>query len=153
VCIVLGVPQYRAQRHARGAAIIELALILPFLLVVTLTVVDLSRALYMKGMMTTAAREGARLAIELGNPANTPSADNDSVTARVNQNLQAVTSNASYGLTGVNVAVTNLSGHYQVTVSGNFSWLYLGLFNYFGAGGFSNPQTLSATSTMRRFGS
>jgi Flp pilus assembly protein TadG len=150
VCIVRGVPYCRVQRHDRGTAIIELALILPFLLVVTLTVVDLSRALYMKGMMTTAAREGARLAIELGNPANTPSADNDSVRARVNQNLQAVTANASYGLTGVSVVVTDLTSHYQVTVSGNFSWLYLKLFNYFGAAGFTNPQTLSAASTMRR---
>lgn len=135
----------------RGAALIELALILPFLLVVTLTVVDLSRALYMKGMITSAAREGARLAIELGTPAIANSADNDTVRARVNALLLPVTASSSYGLSTVTVGVTGPPGHYAVTVSGNFSWLYLKLFNYFGAAGFTNPQTLSATATMRRF--
>jgi Flp pilus assembly protein TadG len=126
-------------------------LILPFLLVITLTVVDLSRALYVKGMVTTAAREGARYAIELGTPANNPSADNDSVKARVNQTLATVTASGTYGLTGVTVSVSIPNPqHYQVTVSGNFSWLYLGLLNYMGAAGFSNPQTLTASATMRR---
>lgn len=149
MCIVPGVPYCRA-RLSRGAALIELALILPFLLVVTLTVVDLSRALYMKGMVTSAAREGARAAIELATPSVNNTADNDSVKARVNQALSAVTTNASYGLSTITVAVTGLPNHYQVTVSGNFSWLYLKLFNYFGAAGFTNPQVLTASSTMRR---
>jgi Flp pilus assembly protein TadG len=149
VCIVPGVPYCRRQR-SRGAALIELALILPFLLVVTLTVVDISRALYMKGMVTSAAREGARMAIELATPTVTSSADNDSVKARVDQVLSAVTTNASYGLSAVTVNVIGLPGHYQVTVSGDFSWIYLKLFNYFGAAGFTNPQVLTASSTMRR---
>ena len=147
-------PPRRASvwHHQRGTSLIELALILPFMLMIMLTVVDLSRAFYVKGMLTSAAREGARLACELQTPASSPSADNDSVKAHVNRALSPVTANSSYGLSGVSVSVAPTGPMYRVTVSGNFTWLYLGLLNQFQAGVFSNPETLTASTAMRRIG-
>ena len=142
----------RVRDDQRGTALIEFALILPFMLVVTLVVVDLSRAFYMKSMLTSAARDGARLASNLASPLTgaNPPADNDSVVARVSQILLPVTQNAGVGLDSVSVSVTSpLSSHYQVTVSGNFRWLYLGLLNLFSPGQFTNPQTLTASAVMR----
>ena len=136
----------------RGTSLVELALILPFMLVLMLTVVDLSRAFYMKGMLTSAAREGARVACDLQTPASSPSADNDSVKAHVSRTLLPVTANASYGLSNVSVNVTPTGSLYKVTVSGRFTWLYLGLLNAFQAGVFSNPETLTASTAMPRIG-
>ncbi len=149
-------PRLRVRDDQRGTALIEFALILPFMLVVTLVVVDLSRAFYMKSMLTSAARDGARLASTLGSPlsGSNPPADNDSVVARVNQVLLPVTQSAGVGLSGVSVSVTSpLTSHYQVTVSGNFNWLYLGLLNLFSPGNFTNPQTLTASAVMRTMSS
>ena len=145
-----GSPRKRVRDDQRGTALIEFALILPFMLVVTMVVVDLSRAFYMKSMLTSAARDGARLAITLGNPATYPGADNQSVVDRVSQVLTPVTAVASVGLDSVSTTVTSpIASHYQVTVSGQFHWLYLGLLNFFSPGQFTNPQTLTASAVMR----
>ena len=145
-------PRMRVRDGQRGTGLIEFALILPFMLVVTLCVVDLSRAFYMKSVLTSAARDGARLAASEGTPLT--GADNDSVLSRVRRVLQPVTNNGSIGLTGVAITVTSPTAfHYRVQVSGNFTWLYLGLFNLFGPGTFSNPQTLTANATMRTLNS
>lgn len=141
-------PRKRVRDGQRGTGLIEFALILPFLLVITLCVVDLSRAFYMKSVLTSAARDGARLAAVQGNPL--AGADNDSVKAKVNRILLPVTKTAGVGLSAVTIVVTTpLANHYKVTVSGNFNWLFLGALNLFGPGTFSNPQSLSANATMR----
>ena len=145
-------PRKRVRDGQRGTALIEFALILPFMLVVTMVVVDLSRAFYMKSMLTSAARDGARLATTLGNPLTgaNPAADNQSVIDRVNQVLTPVTAVAAVGLDNVSTTVTSpIASHYQVTVSGDFHWLYLGLLNFFSPGQFTNPQTLTASAVMR----
>lgn len=58
----------RASRQ-RGTALIEFAFVLPFLFVLTFTMIDLSRAFYIKSMITAAAREGVRVAAVTGDPA------------------------------------------------------------------------------------
>lgn len=149
-------PRVRVRDGQRGTALIEFALILPFLLVITLCVVDLSRAFYMKSVLTSAARDGARLAASLGNPLTgaNPPADNDAVVARVNLVLLPVTQQGTVGLSNIAIAVTTpAASHYKVQVSGNFQWLYLGVLNFFGPGTFSNPQTLTANAVMRSLSS
>lgn len=54
------------RRAQRGAAAVELALVLPVLLLVIGGVVDFGRALYTKVIITNAAREGARAAVASG---------------------------------------------------------------------------------------
>jgi Flp pilus assembly protein TadG len=113
-------------------------LVLPLLLVLTLAVVDLSRAFYAKNVVEQAAREGVRLL------AVTSAADSALVRARV---LEV----AKFG--GVTVSGLTISGpdaarQVQVDVQCQFSWLMPGLFDLVGAG-LSNPTTLAGKAVMR----
>jgi tRNA A37 N6-isopentenylltransferase MiaA len=69
------------RRGARGTALIEFALVFPFLLVLTLCVVDMSRAFFIKNILHQAAREGVRTLVVM------TMADADSVEARVRRQV------------------------------------------------------------------
>ena len=51
----------------RGAAMVEMALVLPIFVMVTLGIIEFGRAMMVAQLITNAAREGARLAIIDGN--------------------------------------------------------------------------------------
>jgi len=53
----------RLRLRPRGQALVELALVLPLLVVLLLAVFDIGRAVFLYNGLTNAAREGARLAI------------------------------------------------------------------------------------------
>lgn len=132
-----------------GVTLIEFAMVLPFLFVLTFVVIDLSRAFYLKSLITAAARQGARVAAVTPDPAG---AGRDSVVARVDRVLSPVVG-GGYSMSAPTVTVT-VAGAVgdetaKVVVTSTFSWLYLGLFNIFGASGFTNPQALTASSVMR----
>lgn len=136
------------ERHGKrglqaGAALIEFALVLPFLFVTGFAVIDLSRAFYIKSMTTAAAREGARVAAVTSDPTTSPGYD--SVQARVNTVLQPL------GVSTPDISVTMVGPfgdqRARVRVSTSFEWLYLGALNYFG-GSIANPETLSSTFVM-----
>jgi len=129
---------HTSRASERGTALIEFALVLPLLLVLTLAVVDLSRAFYAKNVVEQAAREGVRLL------AVTSTADSALVRSRV---LEV----AKFG--GVTVSGLTISGpdaarQVQVDVQCQFSWLMPGLFELVGAG-LSNPTTLAGKAVMR----
>ena len=125
----------------RGTAIIEFALVFPLLLVLTLCVIDVSRAFFVKNVAAQAAREGVRTAVVL-NAAMAP----DSASARA----QRVVSAAGVTMTGC--TFTDLGNRqWQVAVTVQFDWLYPGLFNWLG-GSFTNPMTLTAADVMRKEG-
>jgi Flp pilus assembly protein TadG len=128
--------------HAeRGTAIVEFALVFPFLLVLTLCVIDVSRAFFIKNIAVQAAREAARTAVVLN-----ASAAPDSAAARAQQVVDAAS------VTMTQCAFADLGNRqWRVTVSVQFNWLYPGLFNWLGAG-FTNPVTLTAASVMRKEG-
>ena len=93
----------------RGAALVELAMILPLLLVVTAGIVDFGFAFQRYEVIANAAREGARLASE-------PGYDAAAITARVRGYVKAALNldDATLGLvmppgTSVNVANTSLT--------------------------------------------
>ena len=139
----------RDRRFERGANLIEFALILPFLLVATLTVVDLSRAFYLKSMMNSAAREAVRVSVvQATDPGSSPAYD--TVYARAS----AVLAYTGMALPASNFKVTRLGSSPNmvdsVSVTAQFNWLYLGLLSLFGATGITNPQTLIATAVMQR---
>jgi Flp pilus assembly protein TadG len=124
-------------RSQRGTALIEFALVLPFILVLTVCVVDFSRAFYTKNILHTAVREGARLL------AVNDFSDNAAVEARVREvaGLSGVT------LSGVTITdIGNNQG--EVTAEAQFDWLYPGLLTWLGAN-FTDPMTLEATAVMR----
>ena len=127
-----------ACRNARGTALIEFALIFPFLILLTLSVVDLSRAFFLKNMLHQAAREGVReLAVKT-------MADSADVRARVDQVLSA---------SGLSASVVQYLGptnrQVGVRVQSQFNWIFPGLFGWVGVT-ITNPETLSAEAWMRK---
>jgi Flp pilus assembly protein TadG len=49
--------------NRRGAAVVEMALVLPIFLMVVLGIIEFGRAMWVSNMVTNSAREGARMAI------------------------------------------------------------------------------------------
>lgn len=122
----------------RGTALIEFALVLPLLLVLTLAVVDLSRAFYAKNVVEQAAREGVRLL------AVSSTADSALVRARVLE----VAKFGGVTVTGLTISGPDAARQVQVDVQSQFSWLMPGLFNLVGAE-ITNPMTLAGKAVMR----
>ena len=126
-------------RRERGTAIVEFALVFPFLLVLTLCVIDVSRAFWIKNVVTQASREGVRWAVVH------PAGDSTGVRTRVSE----VTSSANLTLTTCTLDTS--TPQYKVTVGCQFDWLYPGLFNWLGSS-FTNPVTLTGATVMRKEG-
>lgn len=133
---------HHSRRGERGTALIEFALILPLLLVVTVAVVDFGRAFFVKNVLEQAAREGVRLR------AVTSSADSALVTQRVNQ----VAGPANVTIISVLIEGPTPAKQVHVKVTGQFNWIFPGVFNLMGAN-FTNPTTLTGEAWMRNEGS
>ena len=123
----------------RGTALIEFTLVLPLLLLLTVAAVDFGRAFYVKGVVEQSAREGVRLF------AVTSAADSALVTSRI---LEVANSS------GVTVSGVVLEGplptkQVHVVVTGQFNWIFPGMFNLFGAN-FTNPMALTGEAWMRK---
>ena len=124
----------------RGAAAVELALVLPILLLLVFGIIDFGRAYFGQISLNAAAREGVRLAA-LGDTAG--------VTARVQQ--------AAPGLSGVSATVDQAcpaapgpADFAQVTVTYNFQWGVLGpVMGLFGTPGPSGSQVMTGRGVMR----
>jgi Flp pilus assembly protein TadG len=126
------------NRGERGTALIEFALVLPFVICLTFAVIDLSRAFFVKNVLYQAAREGVRTAVVV------TAADADVVQARVRQVMSAANVPVSSIVIGAPV-----DRQISVTVSSSFNWLFPGVFNWTGAG-FASSTTLQATAWMRK---
>ena len=125
----------------RGTALIEFTLILPLLLLLTISAVDFGRAFFVKSVVEQAAREGVRMR------AVSSAADSDLVRQRV---LQVANSS------GVTVSALLIEGplpskQVHVKVTAAFNWMFPGLFNMFGAK-FTNPTSLKGEAWMRNEG-
>lgn len=130
----------RRHRSLRsGAAAVEFALVAPLLFMLTLGMMEVSRMVMVKQLLTNASREGARLAVLPG----TTSAE---VLELVSNELTA------YSVNGVRVQVQPASlasavAGTPVTVSldveaASVSWIPTPLFSF--------NQTLNASTTMRK---
>jgi Flp pilus assembly protein TadG len=123
-------------RQKRGQSVVELALVLPFLLLVLFGITEFGRAWATQNVLTSAAREGARLAVVTG-------PDVGLVTSRV------TTVCAAAGITPTDITVVppdpfDPERRVTVTVNCNFQILTGTLL-----GGFSGTVPLSASTTMR----
>ena len=141
----------RSRGHERGQALIETAIVLPLVLLVSIAIIEFGRAYQVQQVLTNAAREGARIAILNG----TTAAD---VQARVADYLQAgQIANYAAATVAVNQASTVVVGAGTasasvVTVNLPFSFMVLnpiatlvvGNSNLGGA-----PLTLVASAVMR----
>jgi len=131
----------RGGRLAHGTALIEFALVLPLLLVLTLCVIDVSRAFWIKNVAHQAAREGVRYLVVRSVD------DSLDVQARVAQ----IVGSAGITLDDVDIAGEDADQLMEVRVTVQFNWLYPGLFAWLGAD-YTNPVTLEATAAMRKEG-
>lgn len=61
----------RFARSERGAAMVEMALILPIIILLFLGMIDFGRALFLYNNLTNAAREGARFGAAYSSPVDT----------------------------------------------------------------------------------
>ena len=139
-----------ARRRDRGAAAVEMALILPVLLFVLMGLVDFGRAYSAQIQLSQAAREGARLA-SLNSTAN--AADPNFGSAAITTRVRA----AAGGLTSVSgtpvycPVPAGATDTARVTVSAPFTWItgISALSHFFGPGTFPTPTTMSQTGVMQ----
>lgn len=132
------------RRHQNGSAVVEFALLLPLLLVITFGIIEFSIALYDKAVITNASREAARAGIIYASPQLT------------NAQIQTVATNycSTYliSLGGTPTPTVTVS-HPSGTTSGNpltvtVTYAYTSL----GMNAFVDPMpsllTMNATTTM-----
>ena len=87
----------RQNNHARrGAAMVEMALVLPLFLMLVLGIIEFGRAMMIANLVTNAAREGARMAVLDGST-------NTAVSSAVVTFLQSA---AGRGISSADISVT-----------------------------------------------
>jgi Flp pilus assembly protein TadG len=109
------------RRGSSGQAIIELALVLPILLLILFGITEFGRAIMTTNVLNTAAREGARLAVVR------PISDTLAVQNRVNQILGASNIQARQ----ITVEYLATSRSIKVTVTSDFTILSRGVIRPF----------------------
>ena len=115
-----------APRHSeRGSVLLEMAMTLPLLLLVTIAIFELGRAYQTQQILTNAAREGARMAV-------LPDASEENIRTRVRQYLaQGQLANAADADVDINTTATMPMGagtvsSSVVTVNLPFQFMVLG---------------------------
>jgi Flp pilus assembly protein TadG len=140
----------RPRSNQHGTALIEFAIVLPFLLVLTFMVIDFARAFHYKHMLAAAARQGARtFAVIPLDQSGGP--DQTVIDAAVRQVFNpgdpgggVITNIAASGPAGTDP----LNRTVTVTVQSTFFWKFPGLIRITGAS-VTNPMTLTAACSMR----
>jgi len=139
-----------SERSERGAAAVEMALVMPLLLFVIFAIVDFSRAYDTKIQLSQAAREGVRLvAMQSTADVNTrvaqaaPSLAISAVSIQYLDSAGAVVAGGSCTTTGVVNA--------RVTVTTGFTWLtgISAMSRFFGGTTFPTPTQQSAIGVMQ----
>ena len=125
-------------QSARGAVLVEFTLVVPLLLLLTLGVVDISRAFFVKNILYQAAREGVRTAAVM------TSADVDVVQARVKE----VASAANVQVVAITLSEP-IDHQMNVVVESSFKWILPGLFRMIGMN-IDSDMSLKASAWMRR---
>lgn len=128
----------RQYQNRRGVAVVEMALIAPLFLLLTLSIIEFGRALMVQQILTNSSREGSRRAIVEG-------ATESEVRSLVQDYLQ----NASITGATVSVAPTSLTNlgfgdPATVTVSVPFDQV-----SWFSSPFYLGGRTLEASTTMR----
>jgi hypothetical protein len=141
--------RFKIYSRCEGATAVELAIILPLFIFLTLGAMDLAHAFYIEHVITTASREGARYGAKYtGNPP--VDTTQDQITAYVTSTLVTPLDDLV-----VNSPVyTTVPGppNYRIitiTVTAHKHWWVLTTFNFYGWVPFPNPKTMTGTTSMR----
>ncbi len=139
----------RGDRRERGAELIELALVLPMLLLMFAAIVDFGLLFQRYAVISNAAREGARIAVL---PGYTQSDVQGRVTQYVQQSTGDSTLSPTTALATVSIKPSGTTPPFpaaQVTVSLTHTYLVIGPVSALFGGGSWTSITLVARSTMR----
>jgi len=128
---------HRTRRLERGAAAVEMALLLPVLVLFVGGIVDFGRAFFTQVVLTNAAREGARAAIVL--TTGTPNAD-----IQIRAQAASLDVSGTVTVTIVKNCVAALpTDQAQVQVSAPFTYTFLGIIP-----GIQKSTTLTSKAVM-----
>lgn len=130
-------------RGNRGNAVVEMALVMPLLLFVCFGITEFGRAWTTVSVITSAAREGARLAVVTA----------PNITA-VEDRVREVCGAAGIEPSSITVVPpdpTNPQRSVSVTVVADFEFIPARMLNFFG-GSFNGTIPLSRTTVMRHEG-
>jgi hypothetical protein len=146
-------------RRNSGVAAVEMAIVLPLLILIIAGVLDLGHALYLKQIITNASREGARYgAVYSVYPGTTQRIPPDLLTPSIQNwvlkspsdggqcglsNILGSDPTVALGGTGLSTGDPETGQTLSVTVSYDMNWWILDKF------GLPNPLDLTATTTMR----
>jgi Flp pilus assembly protein TadG len=139
----------RRGRSARGAELIELALVLPILLLMFAAIVDFALVFQRYLVISNAAREGARIAVL---PGYTQADVQSRVTQYVRQGIGDDSVSPTAALVVVSIDPPGAAPVFpaaQVTVTMTHSYLLMGAVSGLLGGGSWSSITLGARSTMR----
>lgn len=112
------ISRLRRMRSERGAALVEFALVVPFLILIMCATIDFGLAVYTLNNLTAAVREGGRYAAVMSTPG--PRKDDPEVQDRVYKFI--ATLNTSMTATDVknliSVSTPDASGNIEVKITG-----------------------------------
>jgi Flp pilus assembly protein TadG len=140
---------HRLRHSERGVEFIEMALVLPLLLLVVLGIAEFGLLFQQYEVITNAAREGARIAVL---PDYTAADARNRATAYVTQSIAGGAGGTPTVTVGAPVTVDLGGGHTMTTVTVTVTYPHpftflSGIATYFGST--FGTATLTATSTMR----
>lgn len=159
-------PRARRRRHPeRGAAAVEMALVLPLLLFILMGLIDFGRAYNALIQLSQASREGVRLASlnpgPSANASSNPDFGDSAITGRVSTiagSLPTFAASCSAPTASLSSACIiycpNGDGVATVVVKSSFTWItgISGMSKFFSggaSGGFPTPTTIQTTGVMR----
>ena len=134
-----------SRRRTRGAAMLELALVLPILLMLFFGIIEVGRMMMLNQVTTNAAREGSRRAI-------LPGMTNENVEAIINDYLdRGSISNTGRSIQildefGTQSVISDIKSHSQVVIEITIPYNE----NSFGFTRIFGSTNLTSRSTMRR---
>jgi Flp pilus assembly protein TadG len=131
------------MRRERGAAAVELAIVLPVLFLVIAGIIDFGRFFFFQIQVTNAAREGARMAVVMPGPSPDP---RPSITVRA---LAAAGGVPAVTVSPVVTCDSGSSANASVTVQAPFSWIIMGPAIRMVGGSWASNGTVSSTGVMR----
>ncbi|KVA09668.1 hypothetical protein WI42_24250 [Burkholderia ubonensis] len=135
------------SKKEKGVAVVEFAIVLPLLLLITFGLIEFGIAIYDKAVVTNASREAARYGVVLATPKYT-TAQIQQVAANYCGTYMISLGANSNACSSANVTVTGAQGSLgsplTVTVSYKFVPLVLGK----AISPILGPLTISATTTM-----
>ncbi len=136
-------PRNQRRSPERGTALVEFALVLPILLVLTMAALDLSRAFLAKNVLHQAAREGVRLRVVM---LAQPSSDD---IGRVEARVRQVAGSAGLVPSAIDVSAVPSAGMNTVSVTAPFQFTFPGIFQLVGTN-LTNPMPLTASCSMKQ---